>query len=303
VASRICVVGSINMDLVVHTPRFPEADETILGGPFGIYPGGKGANQAVAAAMLGADVSFVGAVGNPYGQELLDTLDRYRVDRSAVSIREDIASGVGVIRVLPSGDNNIVVAPGANHTMTAADVERADSLIERADVLILQLEIPDEANIRALEIAGRAGTVTNLNAAPAAPLPAEVLSRVDVLIANRLEAGMLVGGDGGATDEELCTALLSLGPAEATITLGEAGAIHADGDGISVQGGFEVTAVDTTACGDAFTGAWAVAHARGDAPSTALRLACAAGALAACRNGAMPSMPTAAELAEFLSDR
>lgn len=302
-APRICVVGSINMDLVVHTPRLPEADETILGGPFGTYPGGKGANQAVAAAMLGADVSFVGAVGNPYGQELLDTLDRYRVDTSAVSIRDDVASGVGMIRVLPTGDNNIVVAPGANHTVTAADVERAASLIEQADVLILQLEIPAEANLHALEIARSAGTATYLNVAPAAPQSRQLLAMVDVVIANRLEAGMLVGGDGGLTDEDLCTSLLLLGPAEAIITLGEAGAIYSNGDGIAAQPGFEVTAVDTTACGDAFTGAYAVARTRGDAPSTALRLACAAGALAACRTGAMRSMPTAAELSEFLSNR
>jgi ribokinase len=291
------------MDLVVHTPRFPEAGETILGGPFRTFPGGKGANQAVAAAGLGAEVSFVGAVGNPYGQELLDTLNHHRVDTANVSVREEVASGVGVIRVLPSGENNIVVAPGANHTLTAADVDRAAESIEQADVLILQLEIPDEANAHALEIARRAGTATLLNAAPAAPQPAAVLSRVDVLLTNRLEAEMLLGGDGRSSDEELCGALLDHGPAEAIITLGEAGAIHADGDGIINQDGFKVTAVDTTACGDAFAGACAVAHARGDEPAPALRFACAAGALAATRAGAMPSLPDTAELTEFLDGR
>jgi ribokinase len=290
-STKVCVVGSINMDLVVGASKFPMPGETLLGGPFSTFPGGKGANQAVAAARMGAEVSMVGCVGRPYGSELLEALAANEIDVRGVRAREDISSGVGVITVVPSGENAIVVASGANARLTPADVDRHADLVEAADALVLQLEVPEDANERAVEVARRTCTATILNAAPARPVRPEVLRSLDLVIVNRVEAAMLTGLGTDAPVMDLLAALVGLGVAEAVVTLGERGAVWSDGDEVVRREAYRVEAVDTTACGDAFVGVFAVA--RGDRLPTeeCLRLACAAGAIAARTAGAFPSLP------------
>lgn len=289
--ARICVVGSVTMDLVVRADRFPASGETLLGGPFATYPGGKGANQAVAAARQGARVEMVGCVGDLYGEDLLAVLDRHAVGRSGVETRPEVASGVGVITVVPSGENRIVVAPGANALVDERQVVEHAASIAKADALLLQLETTDEANRAAIGLARESATRVILNAAPAAPVSPELLDGVDVLIVNRPEAEAIAGRDGEAPPETLLEDLLSLGVREAAITLGEAGAIHANGDGTTFREAFPVEAIDATGAGDAFVGAFAVALAEALSPEDALARASAAGALAVTVPGAMPSMP------------
>jgi ribokinase len=299
-STKICVVGSINMDLVVRASRFPSPGETLLGGPFHAYPGGKGANQAVAASRMGAEVSLVGCVGRPYGDELLAALDADGVDTRGVRHLEDVATGVGVITVVPSGENAIVVASGANARLSPADVEDSAEVIEAADAVVLQLEVPEESTQRAIEIARAAGKTTFLNAAPARPLRRELLFAGDVVIVNRVEAEMLTGREAGTPEGELLRALHDLGAAHAVVTLGEQGAVHSGGGAITHQDTFPVEAVDTTACGDAFVGTFSVATGEGMPPEESLGLACAAGALAARSPGAMPSMPNRDVVEGFL---
>jgi ribokinase len=299
-AARICVVGSVTMDLVVRADRFPASGETLLGGPFATYPGGKGANQAVAAARQGARVEMVGCVGDLYGEELLAVLDRHGVGREGVEPRPEVASGVGVITVVPSGENRIVVAPGANARVDERQVVRHAASIAKAHVLLLQLETTDEANRAAIGLARESGTTVILNAAPAAPVSRESLEGVDVLVVNRPEAEAIAGRAGETPPEALLDDLLSLGAREAVITLGESGAILANGAGTTFREAFPVEAIDATGAGDAFVGAFAVSLAEGRPPEVALARASAAGALAVTVPGAMPSMPDRAAVDELL---
>jgi len=289
--AKVCVVGSINMDLVVGAPRFPAPGETLLGGPFRAYPGGKGANQAVAASRMGAEVAMVGLVGRPYGEDLLEALAANEVDVRGVLVLEDVSTGVGVITVVPSGENAIVVASGANARLGTEDVDLHGDAVEGADALLLQLEVPEEANARAVQVARGAGATAILNAAPARPVRPEVLGSLDLVIVNRIEAAMLTGLGADAPVGDLLAALDDLGVAEAVVTLGAGGAVWSNGAEVTRREAFSVDAVDTTACGDAFVGAFVVARAEGLPAEECLRLACAAGALAARTAGAIPSLP------------
>ena len=297
----ICVLGSINMDLVVHAPRFPAPGETLLGGPFETFPGGKGANQAVAAARLapaGEGVGLIGCVGDDaHGVELRDVLRREGVDVSGVLQRPGTATGVGVITVSSSGENQIVVASGANATLSPEDVERCAEAIAGARVLVLQLEIPLDSNRCAARIAASSGTRVVLNAAPAAKLPDDLLAAVDVLVVNEIEARMLAGDEDSPVGE-LVRALRARGPRTVIATLGERGALCAGAGGAIEQPAHAAVAVDTTAAGDAFVGALAVALHEGRAMESALALACAAGSLAVARAGAIPSLPDRATTLE-----
>jgi len=290
-SAKICVVGSLNMDLVVRAERFPEPGETLLGGVFATHPGGKGANQAVAAARLGAEVAMIGCVGEPYGAELIAALEADGVDATAVERRNGVAAGVGCVTVVPSGENAIVVASGANALLDAETVERHRAAIEEADVVVLQLETTDGAVDRALHVARQAGTRSVLNAAPAKEIPERILRRADVLVVNRGEARTLGRRPPNDSPDDLATALHVLGAPEVVVTLGPKGAIHSTDAERLFQPGYRVAARDTTGCGDAFVGAWAVAAAEGLAPAESLRLACGAGAAAAEREGAIPSLP------------
>jgi ribokinase len=301
-ARDVCVLGSLNMDLVVRAPRLPQAGETLLGGPFGANPGGKGANQAVAAARMGASVAMIGCVGDDaHGVELARTLGVEGVDTAHVLRREHTASGVALITVSAVGENTIVVAAGANASLTPGDVERAADAIRTSRVLVMQLEIPLECVARAAHIARGAQVRVLLNAAPARELPRELLAAIDVLVVNEVEARTLLRADENANAEQLGRALVDLGVPTVVVTLGGRGANAFTSRKFVRQRAFEVAAVDTTAAGDAFVGALASSFVRGDELELALRTGCAAGALAATVHGAIASLPRRADVERTLA--
>ncbi|MCW3813970.1 ribokinase [Micromonospora sp. DR5-3] len=299
-SARVIVVGSANLDLVVTTPQLPKPGETVLGDHFRTVPGGKGANQAVAAARAGADCAFIGAVGaDDFGVQLRDNLTAAGVDvRGLRSV--DGPSGVALIAVDHAAENCIVVAPGANAALT--DLHSADrAAVGAADVLLLQLEVPLAAVTQAADRARAEATTVVLNAAPARPLPDDLLDLVDVLVVNEHEAAVVAGM---FVDEPaaLLDALVTLVP-RVVLTLGARGAAYADRHGTRLQvPPPAIDAVDTTAAGDAFTGALAVALAERGGTLTAttapavLRWACAAGAACAQRPGASTALPDRAAI-------
>lgn len=292
--ARVVVVGSANLDLVATTPTLPRPGETVLGDGFTTVPGGKGANQAVAAARAGAQCAFIGAVGQDgFAAPLRDNLMAAGVDVSRLRSVPG-TSGVALIAVDRAAENLIVVAPGANAALT--DLSAPDrEAVGAADVLVCQLEIPIDTVTRAAAVARVAGTVVMLNAAPARPLPAALLDAVDVLVVNQGEAEALVGRPAEPED------LLDLVP-RVVMTLGAGGVAYADRDGARLRvEAPTVDAVDTTAAGDAFSGALAVAWAEGRPVAEALRWACAAGAACARRLGASSSLPTRAEIDELFA--
>jgi ribokinase len=275
----VCVVGSVNLDLVATVPRLPRPGETLTGAELDRVPGGKGANQAVAAARLGAETRFVGAVGrDDFGERALAELRATGVDLSALQV-VDGPTGIALILVDEAGENQIVVVPGANHALDPAAVD-----VGEPDALVCQLEIPDaviEAALRGTD------AFFCLNAAPARPVPPAVLERADLIVANSLELEAL-----GSSP---------LGPLFA-LTLGAEGALLLE-DGREVARAIPPTveAVDGTAAGDAFTACLVVSLLEGRDRDEALRRACAAGAIAASRPGAQPSLPTAAEVDAILA--
>ena len=302
--ARVTVVGSLNMDLIARSPRIPQPGETIIGGDFHTAPGGKGANQAVAAARLGARVSMIGRVGrDAFAGPLLDNLSAAGVDHTFVIQDSEAATGVALIVVDDAGENSIVVASGANMRLSPADVDGAEAVIADADALLLQLESPLETVIRAAEVARAHGVTVILNPAPARSLPAELLAMVDVLIPNESETSLLTGlpVSNQAEAETAATALRELGVGTVILTLGERGALLAREEEAEQVPAFEVTPVDTTAAGDAFVGGFTVAMAGGQPLAEAVRWGNAAGALATTKLGAQPSLPTRQDLEALLT--
>lgn len=304
----VAVVGSLNLDLVIKAPRLPAAGETVTRGIFGPFPGGKGANQAVAAARLGARVRMIGAIGkDAFGTQLREGLRRDGVDVSHVIEIGDAPSGVALITVDPHGQNTIVVAPGANWRLTPAHVDEAADLIARSQILLLQLEIPIETVIRAAEIAARAKVRVVLDPAPApeSPLPDRLIRLIDVINPNEVEAKALTGARVADEREarDAAERLLATGVRSVVIKLGARGAFVAEGDVRTALPGIQVDPVDTTAAGDAFAGALAVALGEGRSITDAARFANVAGAISVTRMGAQPSMPRRAEVVEFAAAR
>ncbi len=293
----VLVVGSANADLVVHVERRPGAGETVLGGDLLVLPGGKGANQAVAAARLGARTAFVGRVGDdPHGRLLRESLAAAGVRLEGLR-RSSSPTGVAMILLTPDGDNSIVVAPGANADVRPADAQH--DAVARARVLVVQREVAPGVSLAAAQ---RAGGLVVLNLAPSGPVPAALLDRTDVLVVNEHEALDLLhalrpGAAARTTPgPDLAGELRALGPAAVVITLGARGAVAVDATGSCTAPAPPVAAVDTTGAGDAFTGALAWRLARGDALGSALRWAVRAGTAAVLRPGAQPSFPTVADL-------
>jgi ribokinase len=304
--SRIVVVGSLNMDLVTRTPHLPLPGETIIGHAFTTAPGGKGANQAVAAARLGARVEMIGRIGaDDFGRILRNTCAIAGVNTQNVLIDHDAATGVAVIQVDEAGQNTIVVAAGANAHLTPADIESASAAITSADALIVQLEVSLDSVERALYIAHAAKVLTVLNPAPAQPLPRDMLALADVIIPNESEAAQLTGiAVNDWASAESAARALHLGDAKLVIiTLGARGALALENHRVHRSPAFSIQAVDATAAGDAFVAAFAVAFTSGKSIDDALREANAAGALTTTKLGAQPSLPTRTELDEFLSER
>jgi ribokinase len=289
---RVVVVGSANMDLVAVTPRLPAPGETVLGTEFVSGPGGKGANQAIAAARAGASTAFLGAIGSDsFGVTLRARIAASGVDTSYTRVVYG-TSGVAVIMVNAEGENSIVVTPGANAALTAlTDPELA--AVREADVMVAQMEIPVETVIQAAATARAAGTRVVLNAAPARELPQELLDVVDLLVVNEIEARAIGGRD--------FRALLAKVP-RVVVTLGAQGAWYGERNGGERRmPAFQVSTVDSTAAGDAFTGALAVAWGEDRDLAEAVRWACAAGAACVRRVGASGSLPQRAEIDELFS--
>ncbi|MEV3988027.1 ribokinase [Streptomyces sp. NPDC049837] len=295
----LVVVGSANADLVVGVDRRPAPGETVLGSDLAVHPGGKGANQAVAAARLGARTALLARVGDDaHGRLLLDAQRAAGVDTAAVLVG-GAPTGVALITVDPSGDNSIVVSPGANARLTPDDIRAAGELLARARVVSVQLEIPLEtvATVAELVRTRPDGPRLVLNPSPPAPLPAGVLAACDPLVLNEHEAAFLLGGAEG-TPEDWARALLALGPRSVVITLGAAGALVADTrtDTVVRVPSPRVDAVDTTGAGDAFTAALAWRTGLGDDLARAAGYAVRVGAAAVTRRGAQESFPAADEV-------
>jgi ribokinase len=303
-AKKIVVLGSLNIDLVQPVARIPEAGETISGTDLHIYVGGKGANQACAAALLGGDVQMAGVVGNDvFGGRLLRELQDAGVDTSMVQTAES-ASGSAIILVLPNGENRIVISPGANAAVSGAIVQRTVESLAPGDFLLCQLEIPIESVAEAMRIANGKGVVTMLDPAPVCDLSDDLLRSVRILTPNQTEAGLLLGTSKAIEDmlqaELAARKLQARGVDTVIVKMGEQGCFIAASDQCFVAPGFAVAAVDTTAAGDAFNGALAVALGEGLALRDAAHLANAAAALSVTRNGALTSMPNRSEVDEFL---
>ncbi|OWA32967.1 ribokinase [Saccharibacillus sp. O16] len=305
---KIVVVGSLNMDIVMESDQAPEQGETLLGSGMHLLPGGKGANQAVAAARLGAYVSMIGAVGDDsFGAEMLDALEQEGVEVSRVLRRAKTPSGAASIW-LAGGDNRILVYPGANGTLGAEDIDAPENvrLLQEADAVLIQLEIPLDAAVRAATIAREAGAIVVLNPAPAAALPEALLRSASVLTPNRGELAALV--EASTSDEtrlkEAAQKLAAASGGAVVTTLGEAGALVLERQGGTAE---QVPAaqagpvVDTTGAGDCFSAALAVALARGNALPEAARYAACAAALAVTRLGAQGGMPTEADVRRLYS--
>lgn len=291
----LCVVGSINADLTVNVGRHPTPGETLMGSGGGITAGGKGANQAVAAAKLGTSVVLVGAVGADANAEPAIALLRDAgVDLAHVEDVDDV-TGLAVITVAAGGENTVLVVPGANALVGAELVQRHAAAIEAAELVLLQGEIPADGFARAVELA-RGRVVVNL--APVVDVPREALLRADPLMANEHEAGLILqqlGLDGAGTPEELARRLLDAGFASVVLTLGSAGAlVAAEGELTHIESP-NVDAVDTVGAGDAFAGAFCHRLLAGDSMVDAARFACRVGAFSVTRPGAQPSYPSATD--------
>ncbi|MET8677644.1 ribokinase [Streptomyces sp. NPDC004647] len=299
----LLVVGSANADLVIGVDRRPAAGETVLGSDLAVHPGGKGGNQSVAAARLGARTALLARVGDDaHGRLLLDAQRAAGVDTAGVLVG-GAPTGVALITVDPSGDNSIVVSPGANARLTPDDVRDAGALFAAARVVSLQLEIPPDTVAAAVRTSAEAGARVVLNPSPPAPLPDGVPALCDPLVVNEHEARFLLSDDpaaaGSSTPEAWAAALLARGPRSVVVTLGAEGALVATADGSSVRvPSPPVRAVDTTGAGDAFTGALGWRLGAGDDLETAVRFAVRVGAAAVTRPGAQASFPAAEELPE-----
>ena len=302
---EVAVVGSANLDLVVEVETVPVAGETVLGGDLRRIPGGKGANQAVAASRLGRRVAMIGRVGDDdAGTMLRAAMESAGVDTACLLATGDTPSGTALIAVGADGDNAIVVSPGANGHLNSADVEGAAGVLSAAEVVLLQLEVPLEAVSAAVRCA-RGTVVLNPAPAPAATLPAELLDGVDVIVPNQTELATMAGHAGlspiGGVDPETAVALArGLPVAAAVVTLGAAGAMVVTPTDATHVPAPAVVPVDTTAAGDAFCGALADALVGGADLVGATRWAVRVGAAATLRHGAQPSLPTRADIEHLL---
>lgn len=298
---RIAVVGSLNVDFVLTMGRFPAPGETIVGRDFAVFPGGKGANQAYAAGRLGGLVAMVGQVGHDaYAGWLRQGLADTGVDVAGVRTDTTVSSGIALIAIDASGQNQIVIVPGSNGTF--APDRLPGHLLGAAKFVLLQLEIPLETVQAAARLAKAAGATVILDPAPARPLPDDLLRLVDYLTPNETELVTLTGGGHtGPMDRAEAARRARLLPVPNVIVkMGATGALWVQGPREHFWPAFAVTAVDSTAAGDAFNGAFAVALAEGQSVESAGRFAAAAAGYSVTRKGAQPSMPTRAEVDEML---
>ena len=307
----VVVLGSLNMDFVVSVDRLPAPGETVLGSNFQMIPGGKGGNQACALGKIGGgavSARMLGRVGyDLFADHLKASLSAAGVDVSGVHAQRSQPTGVALIWVERSGQNSIVVASGANHAFAVSEVEAMRPVFRGARFVLAQLETPLEVVAAALKLAREEGAETILDPAPAQPLPGGLLEHVDILTPNETEASILLGLPAERRSAQdapaLARRLRGLGPKRVVLKLGDQGCYYLDDKTELLSPGFAVTAVDTTAAGDTFNGALAVALAEGRAIVESLRFANAAAALSVTRAGAQSSIPKRAEVEEFLCSR
>ena len=300
----IVIVGSFVTDLVFRAPRRPMKGETLVGLEFGLFTGGKGYNQAVAAARMGAQVHMVGRLGpDIFGDMFMRSLANESINTDYVVRDPEVGTGVASPVIYEAeGDNSIILMPRANMRLSISDVEAARDVIASADVLLLQLEVPVETDMRAAQIARAGGVAVVFNPAPARPLPTEIFRLVDIITPNEIEAGQLTNiptnDDGGA--RAAARRLRQMGVPRVILTLGARGALMFGPEGEAEFPAYTVKVVDPTAAGDAFCGGLAVALARGKSPAEAVKCANAAGALAVTVLGAEPSMPRGEQVEQLI---
>jgi ribokinase len=299
----IVVVGSSNTDMIIKLPHIPRPGETVIGGKFSTAPGGKGANQAVAAARAGGDVSFIARVGDDiFGRQALENFAMDGLNIRHIINDTEHPSGVALIFVDEKGENSIAVASGANAALTPADIVKANSTISSAKVLLMQLETPLETVTTAAEIAFEHHVQVILNPAPSCPLDDSLLKLISIITPNEHEAEFLTGVkvDDEASAEKASDALLTKGVHTVIITLGAKGVYVKSHEFKGIISGFSVKAEDTTAAGDVFNGVFAVSLAEGKCLFDAVRFACAAAAISVTKLGAQTSAPTRDEIEDFL---
>ena len=297
--NKVTVVGSFMYDLVATAPRRPKTGETLIGDSFGMFLGGKGANQAIAASRAGAIVSMVGRLGNDlFGDQFLEKFSEEGINTDFVIQDTENGTGVGMPLIDASGDNSIVIIPQANMALSFENIDQAESSIADSDVLVLQCEVPMEANQRAAEIANKTDTLVILNPAPACEIPDALLSLVDIITPNESETEILTGMPTETDNQAIEAAhlLLSKGIETVILTLGSRGSFLLTKKMEKLIPAFSVKVVDTTAAGDAFCGALAASLAHGINIEKSVKIANAAGALAVTKLGAEPSLPSREEI-------
>lgn len=301
--SKIVVVGSLNFDTSIHVSHLPAKGETIIASHLSLHHGGKGANQAVAIARLGGQVSFIGAVGNDEnGHQLINGLKKAGVDTTGIAIKDNAHTGMAFVCVAHSGENNIIVYPGTNYRITKEDIDRNRPLITDADYCLLQLEIPFEIVRYVIGICHEAKVKVVLNPAPvSADFDDRILAHVDYILPNETELAMMVGES--VTMEnigKLASSLLAKGCGHAIVTLGENGSFLVDPVRQEHFPAVKVKAVDTTAAGDSFIGAFTYRLASGDRIDEAIRFATKAAAITVTRHGAQDALPSLEEVKNWL---
>ncbi len=299
---KILVVGSINMDLVTYTSKTPKIGETVLGKTFSQIPGGKGANQAVAMARLGADVSMIGRVGkDSFGEVLIEGMKRDGLKTDGIEEVEGVSTGIASIVVDDSAHNSIIVVPGANFEIDESDLARHRRMYEESDIVVHQLETPLNVVEASLKLAKDLGKTTILNPAPAKELSDEMIANVDYLIPNETELELLSGMEVRDEEDVLKAAkvLMDKGVEKLVVTLGSKGAMYIDGNETKKVNAYKVDAVDTTAAGDSFIGGLATALANGKNFEEAMEFAARVGAITVTRRGAQTSLPTLEEVENF----
>lgn len=308
--NKLVVLGSVNADHVLQVPSFPRPGETLLGHGYTVIPGGKGANQAVAAARLGADTAFIACVGDDsFGHNIVAAFKEDGINVDGVMIEQNMPTGIAMIQVAATGENSICISAEANGCLTPARLAEHEGLIEGADTLLMQLETPVDTILSAARVAQKAKTRVVLNPAPAQPLTDELLSLVDLITPNETEAELLTGINVSdmASAQEAANALHAKGIAQVMITLGSQGVwvseskVETTNKGYQVKG-FRVDAVDTTAAGDTFNGGLLAGLQAGLAFEDAIRFAHGAAAISVTRVGAQTSIPTKVEVDSFLAE-
>ena len=302
--NKVTVVGSFMYDLVATAPRRPKTGETLIGDSFGMFLGGKGANQAIAASRVGASVTMVGRLGNDlFGDQFLEKFSEEGIKTDFVIQDTENGTGVGMPLIDASGDNSIVIIPQANMALTVENIDKAESVIADSDVLVLQCEVPMEANKRAAEIANKNDTLVILNPAPARKIPDTLLSLVDIITPNESEAEILTDMPTETNSQAMEAAhhLLSKGVETVILTLGSRGSLLLTEKMEKRIPAYSVDVIDTTAAGDAFCGALAVILSNGSIIEEAIKIANAAGALAVTKLGAEPSLPTKKDIDQLIN--